>query len=151
MNDLLLFALNGGGWSLSHILEKYSIDKFGPYQFLLIKFMIGGIIVTPLFIYCYYNNKVPKLYKDNILKEAIILGIIATLITLLAISCLFILLSKYGPAFVIPISQSISLLLTTLLSVIILGEKVTIDMLMGVFFIIVGICFIYRNKSKIYK
>ena len=149
MSDLLLFFLNGGGWSLSHILEKYSIDKFGPFQFLLIKFMIGGIIVIPLFIY--YNNKLSKLYKENFLREAIVLGTIATLITLASISALFNLLDKYGPAFVIPISQSISLLLTTFLSVLILGEKVTIDMLMGVFFIIVGICFIYRNKTNIYK
>ena len=149
MSDLLLFFLNGGGWTLNHIFEKYSIDKFGSFQFLLIKFMIGGIIVTPLFIY--YNNKFTKLYKENFLREAIVLGTIATLITLASISALFNLLDKYGPAFVIPISQSISLLLTTFLSVLILGEKVTIDMLTGVFFIIVGICFIYRNKSKIYK
>ena len=27
MNDLLLFALNGGGWALKPILEKYQLIK----------------------------------------------------------------------------------------------------------------------------
>ena len=147
MNDLLLFLLNGGGLSFNHIFEKYSVDKIGPYYFLLIKFIIGGIIATLLFVY-YCNKKQPEFYKKKFLREAIILGTIATLITLVTISSLFNLLAKYGPAFVIPISQSISILLTTFLSVIILGEKVTMNMIIGVIFIILGICLIYRVKSN---
>ena len=27
MNDLFIFALNGGGWALKPILEKISVDK----------------------------------------------------------------------------------------------------------------------------
>ena len=153
MSDLLLFFLNGCGWSLTHILEKFSIDKIGPYYFLLIKFTIGGIIMTPFLVYLIYKNKIPDLYnkKSEFLKEAIMLGILASIITIVTIGALFNLLSRYGPAFVIPISQSISLLLTTLLSVIILGEKVTKEMLLGVLFIILGIFFIYKDKSKLYN
>ena len=152
MNDLLLYFLNGVGWSLSHIIEKFSIDKMGPFYFLLVKFTIGGIIMTPILVYFIYKNKIPEIYNNNkikFLKELLLLGTIATFITIISIGALFNLLSRYGPAFVIPISQSISLLLTTLLSVIILGEKITKEMLLGVLFIILGIFFIYKDKSKL--
>ena len=154
MNDLLLYFLNGAGWSLSHIIEKFSIDKMGPFYFLLVKFSIGGIIMTPILVYFIYKNKIPEFYNNNkikFLKEILVLGIIATLITLVSISSLYNLFAKYGPAFVIPISQSISLLLTTLLSVIILGEKITKEMVLGVLFIIIGIFLIYKDKSKLYN
>ena len=39
MNDLLIFALNGGGWALKPILEKISVDKLGHYYFSFFHFL----------------------------------------------------------------------------------------------------------------
>ena len=49
MNDILIFALNGGGWALKPILEKISVDKLGHYYFSFLRYCIRkGIAIIPL-------------------------------------------------------------------------------------------------------
>jgi len=77
MNDILIFALNGGGWALKPILEKISVDKLGHYYFSFLRYFISGIIAIPFLIHHYYFNGFPKVYKNDaklFFKDVVIWG-----------------------------------------------------------------------------
>ena len=59
----------------------------------------------------------------------------------------YYLLEKYGPAFVTPIAESVLLIFNAIFSVCLLGEKMTIDMLVGLGFILLGIFFIFHQPN----
>ena len=152
MYDLLLFALNGGGWALKPILEKISVDKIGHYYFTFFRYFISGVIAIPFIIQHYYFNGFPKLYKNNgklFFKDVVVWGTIVSIVAIAAIMANYYLLEKYGPAFVTPIAESVLLIFNAIFSVCLLGEKMTSDMLVGLGFIILGIFFIYRKHLNI--
>jgi uncharacterized membrane protein len=153
MNDLFIFALNGGGWALKPILEKISVDKLGHYYFSFLRYVISGIIAIPFLIHHYYFNGFPKVYKNNsklFFKDVVIWGTIVSVIAIAAIMANYYLLEKYDSSFVTPIAEGILLIFNALFSVWILGEKFTTDMGIGISFIIMGILFIYRKKLKLF-
>ena len=152
MYDLLLFALNGGGWALKPILEKISVDKIGHYYFTFFRYFISGVIAIPFIIQHYYFNGFPKLYKNNgklFFKDVVVWGTIVSIVAIAAIMANYYLLEKYGPAFVTPIAESVLLIFNAIFSVCLLGEKMTSDMLIGLGFILLGIFFIYRKHLNI--
>ena len=152
MYDLLLFALNGGGWALKPILEKISVDKIGHYYFTFFRYFISGVIAIPFIIQHYYFNGFPKLYKNNgklFFKDVVVWGTIVSIVAIAAIMANYYLLEKYGPAFVTPIAESVLLIFNAIFSVCLLGEKMTSDMLVGLGFILLGIFFIYRKHLNI--
>jgi len=152
MYDLLLFALNGGGWALKPILEKISVDKIGHYYFTFFRYFISGVIAIPFILQHYYFNGFPKLYKNNgklFFKDVVVWGTIVSIVAIAAIMANYYLLEKYGPAFVTPIAESVLLIFNAIFSVCLLGEKMTIDMLVGLGFILLGIFFIYRKHLNI--
>ena len=158
MNDLLLFALNGGGWALKPILEKISVDKIGHYYFSFFRYFISGIIAIPFLIQHYYFNGFPKIYKNNsklFVKDVVIWGTIVSIVAIAAIMANYYLLEKYDSSFVTPIAEATLLIFNAIFSVVLLGEKVTTDMIVGLVFIILGICFIYKKhfyiKTKNFK
>ena len=63
MNDLFIFALNGGGWALKPILEKISVDKLGHYYFSFLRYLISGIIAIPFLLHHYYLMAFQKYIK----------------------------------------------------------------------------------------
>lgn len=153
MNDLLLFALNGGGWALKPILEKISVDKLGHYYFSFLRYFISGIIAIPFLIQHYYFNGFPKVYKNDaklFFKDVVIWGTIVSIVAIAAIMANYYLLEKYDSAFVTPIAESILLIFNAVFSVWILGEEFTSDMGIGLGCIVLGIFFIYREKLKLF-
>ena len=153
MNDLLIFAINGGGWALKPILEKISVDKLGHYYFSFLRYLISGIIAIPFLIHHYYYNGFPKVYKNDsklFFKDVVIWGTIVSVVAIAAIMANYYLLEKYDSSFVTPIAESVLLIFNAIFSVWILGEKFTTDMGIGLGFIILGIVFIYRQKLKIF-
>ena len=152
MNDLLLFALNGGGWALKPILEKISVDKIGHYYFSFFRYFISGIIAIPFLIQHYYFNGFPKIYKNNsklFVKDVVIWGTIVSIVAIAAIMANYYLLEKYDSSFVTPIAEATLLIFNAIFSVVLLGEKVTTDMIVGLVFIILGICFNYKKHFYI--
>jgi uncharacterized membrane protein len=153
MKDFLLFALNGGGWALKPILEKGAVDKLGHYYFTFLRYLISGIIAIPFLIQHYYFNGFPKKYKKNsklFFKDVVVWGGIVSVIAMLAIMANYYLLEKYDASFVTPIAESALLIFNAIFSVVLLGEKVTTDMMTGVGLIIAGIMFIYRKQMKLF-
>jgi len=152
MSDILLFALNGGGWALKPILEKISVDKIGHYYFSFIRYLISGIIAIPFLIQHYYAHGFPKAYKNNgklFAKDAIIWGTVVSVIAIAAIMANYYLLEKYNSSFVTPIAEGVLLIFNAVFSVAILGEKITRNSIFGLIAIITGIVLIYCDNLKI--
>tara|TARA_B100001540_G_C15518809_1_gene511514 strand:- start:60 stop:527 length:468 start_codon:yes stop_codon:yes gene_type:complete len=152
MNDLLYFILNGGGWALKPILEKMSVDKIGFFYFSFFRYLVSGIIAIPFILYYYNKNGLPKSYKNKPLlftKDVFIWGAIVSVIAIAAIMANYYLLEKYNASYVTPIAEGILLIFSTLFSVLFLGEKVTRQMILGIFFIITGVFFIYCKQMNI--
>ena len=79
------------------------------------------------------------------------MGLAVCVVAMTAALVNYKLLERYNASFVTPIVEAVILIMNAGLSVWLLGETVTIDMIIGIFFIIVGIVFIYREKMKIFK
>jgi len=151
MSDLLLFAINGGGWALKPILEKISIDKIGPYYFSFLRYLISGIIAIPFLIHHYKYNGFPISYKNNanlFIKDVVIWGTIVSVVAISAVMANYYLLERYGSSIVTPIAEAVLLIFNAIFSVWILGEDFTPDMGIGLGFIILGILFIYKKKLQ---
>jgi len=153
MIDLFAFMLNGGGWALKPILEKGAVDKLGHYYFSFLRYFISGIIAIPFLIQHYYYNGFPKKYKKNgklFFKDVVIWGTLVSVIAIAAIMANYYLLEKYDASFVTPIAESVLLIFNAIFSVVLLGEKITTDMMTGIGLIIAGIMFIYRKQMKLF-
>ncbi len=151
MNDIFLFALNGGGWALKPILEKISVDKIGHYYFSFFRYFISGIIAIPFLIQHYYFNGFPKVYKNNgklFFKDVVIWGTIVSIVAIAAIMANYYLLEKYNSSMVTPIAEGVLLIFNAIFSVIILGEKITRNSIFGLISIIIGICLIYSDTLQ---
>ena len=131
MIDIILFLINGGAWAIKPVLEKLSVDSIGYYDFVFIRYFFCGLIALFVLGLNYFNGK--KLELLNIPHVN------------------YNLLQKYDSSFVTPIVEAIILIMNAVLSVIILGERVTTDMIIGIFFILTGIVFIYREKIKLFS
>ena len=152
MNDILLFALNGGGWAFKPILEKISVDKIGHYYFSFFRYLISGIIAIPFLIQHYYFNGFPKVYKNNgklFFKDVVIWGTIVSVVAIAAIMANYYLLEKYNSSFVTPIAEGVLLIFNVIFSVLFLGEKITQNSIFGIIAIVFGVYLIYSDNLKI--
>ena len=76
-------------------------------------------------------------------------GAIVSVIAIIAIMANYYLLEKYDASYVTPIAEGILLIFSTIFSVMFLGEKVTRQMVLGIFLIITGVFFIYCKQMNI--
>lgn len=146
LNDIILFAINGGGWALKPILEKISVDKMGYFYFTFIRYFVSGIIALPFMYYQYHTHGVPKKYNNNtqaFVQDIVVWGSIVSAIAIAAIMANYYLLEKYNSSFVTPIAEGVLLIFNFIFSVWLLNEKVTKDMIIGVLFIVTGVFMIY--------
>ena len=153
MSDILYFILNGGGWALKPILEKMSVDKIGFFYFSFFRYLVSGIIAIPFIYYQYQKHGLPKGYKNKPIlftKDVLFWGAIVSIIAIAAIMANYYLLEKYDASFVTPIAESVLLIFNAIFSVVLLGEKITMDMMTGIGLIIAGIMFIYRKQMKLF-
>ena len=151
MNDLLLFAINGGGWAFKPILEKISVDKLGHYYFTFIRYLISGIIAIPFLIQHYYYNGFPKKYKNNgklFFNDVVVWGTVVSVVAIAAIMANYYLLEKYNSSFVTPIAEGVLLIFNAIFSVAFLGEKITVNAIFGLILIISGVALIYSDQFK---
>ena len=151
LSDLFLFVINGGGWALKPILEKVSVDRIGFYYFTFLRYVVCGVIALPFLIHCYFYKGCPKYYKNNVnyfLKDAASWSFVISIVAIASIMSNYYLLEKYGPALVTPVAEATLLIFNSIFSIIILGEEVTRDMIIGLVLILIGIYFIYRKYFK---
>ena len=152
MSDILYFILNGGGWALKPILEKMSVDKIGFFYFSFFRYLVSGIIAIPFIYYQYQKHGLPKGYKNKPIlftQDVMFWGAIVSIIAIAAIMANYYLLEKYDASYVTPIAEGILLIFSTIFSVMFLGEKVTRQMVLGIFLIITGVFFIYCKQMNI--
>ena len=152
MSDILYFILNGGGWALKPILEKMSVDKIGFFYFSFFRYLVSGIIAIPFIYYQYQKYGLPKGYKNKPIlftQDVMFWGAIVSIIAIAAIMANYYLLEKYDASYVTPIAEGILLIFSTIFSVMFLGEKVTRQMVLGIFLIITGVFFIYCKQMNI--
>ena len=81
------------------------------------------------------------------IKDVVVWGTIVSVVAIAAIMANYYLLEKYDSSFVTPIAEATLLIFNAIFSVLILGEKITSDMIIGLGFILVGICFIYKENK----
>ena len=153
MLDILLFLINGGGWAIKPILEKISVDSIGYFDFVFIRYLFCGLIALFVLLLSYYQGRRLKLLKNSklTLPQTIGAGMLVCVVAMTAALANYYLLQKYDSSFVTPIVEAVILILNAILSVVLLGETVTTDMIIGIFFILTGITFIYREKMIIFK
>ena len=151
MIDIILFLINGGAWAIKPVLEKLSVDSIGYYDFVFIRYFFCGLIALFVLGLNYFNGKKLELLNSSKLTipQTIGTGMLVCIVAMIAALANYNLLQKYDSSFVTPIVEAIILIMNAVLSVIILGERVTTDMIIGIFFILTGIVFIYREKIKL--
>ena len=146
LNDIILFAINGGGWALKPILEKISVDKMGYFYLHLFAFLLVELLPC---LSCIINIILMEFQNIIIILKhslrIVVWGSIVSAIAIAAIMANYYLLEKYNSSFVTPIAEGVLLIFNFIFSVWILNEKITKDMIIGVLFIVTGVFMVYCN------
>lgn len=153
MLDIVLFLINGGAWALKPILEKVSVDSIGYFDFVFIRYLFCGLIALFVLVLNYLSGRRINVLANSKLtfNQVVGMGLVVCVVAMTAALVNYKLLERYNASFVTPIVEAVILVMNAGLSVWLLGETVTVDMMIGICFIIVGIVFIYREKIKIFK
>jgi len=139
--DILMILVNGLGWGIKPITEKTAVAKIGHQNFSYIRYIVTAVIALPLLIYN-INKKggIKKIISKNpnFYFDAAYHGTIVSVIALAAICANYYLLSKYPVSVIAPIVEGMLLAFNVIFGAIILGEKITWNIIAGVCLIITG-------------
>ena len=143
--DILAVAVNSVGWGVKPILEKISVDKVGHTNFGYIRYIITGLIALPLLVVNIYKNGMGKAYKSNpnYFQDCIKWGFIVSVVGLVSIMANYYLLSKYDVSYIAPLVEGALLVMNALFGIIILKEKITWQIIVGIITITLGTCILY--------
>ena len=134
-----MILVNGLGWGIKPITEKTAVAKIGHQNFSYIRYIVTAIIAIPLLIYN-INKKggIKKIISKNpnFYFDAAYHGIIVSVIALAAICANYYLLSKYPVSVIAPVVEGLLLAFNVIFSAILLGEKITWNIIAGVCLII---------------
>ena len=139
--DIFMILVNGVGWGIKPITEKTAVAKIGHQNFSYIRYIVTAIIAIPLLI-LNINKKggMKKIISKNpnFYYDAAYHGFIVSTIALTAICANYYLLSKYPVSVIAPVVEGMLLAFNVIFSAILLGEKVTWNIVAGVILIIAG-------------
>ena len=131
---ILLLFLTAILWGTTPVLEKIGLTKTDP----LTGVAIRSISVTiALIMYLAFTGKIRQLFQVD-RKTLIIFSVTGIISGLFGMVTYFMALKKGATSQVVPIAATYPLI-TAILSVLILGEGVTLLRLVGTIFIILGI------------
>jgi len=134
---ILLLILTAVLWGTTPVLEKIGLGRVDPITGVTIR----SIAVTlALLLYVTLAGKLKQVFTADI-KTIAIFSVTGIMAGLLGMITYFIALKKGATSQIVPIAATYPLV-TAILSVLILGEHVTLIRLLGTVFIIVGIWFV---------
>jgi len=139
--DILMILVNGLGWGIKPITEKKAVVKIGHQNFSYIRYIVTAMIATPLLIYNLQSNGgIKKLLSKNpnFYYDAAYHGFIVSIIALTSICANYYLLSKYPVSVIAPVVEGMLLAFNVGFGAILLGEKITWNIIAGVGLIISG-------------
>lgn len=140
IKGMLIALLAAVTFSLYSVLSKKRIPKYGGYIFNFFSFLLGDIIL--LIILLFFN--IPVLQGIS-MKNILVLIYMGVFITGLGYIFYLYAIEKTSAAissFVFFIKPA----LAPILSVILLGEKISINVILGIMFIILGTIFAFGDK-----
>ena len=134
---ILLLIVTAVLWGTTPVLEKIGLGKVDPITGVTIR----SIAVTlALLAYVTLTGKLKQVFTAD-MKTIAIFSVTGIMAGLLGMVTYFIALKKGATSQIVPIAATYPLV-TAILSVLILGEHVTLMRLLGTIFIIVGIWFV---------
>ncbi len=134
----LLMILATFFWSGAFIAGKLSTPYIPPFTLTFLRFVIATFL---LFLFIKFKEK--KLYKPT--KEDIPIFLFTGIIGMFGYHILFFYSLKYTTAINSSIIGSTNPIITTLLGIIILGDKLSLRKILGIFISIFGIIFTITN------
>jgi drug/metabolite transporter (DMT)-like permease len=146
--DILMILVNGLGWGIKPITEKKAVTKIGHQNFSYIRYIVTALIATPLLIYNLQTKggfkalikKNPNFYYD-----AAYHGFVVSVVALASICANYYLLSKYPVSMIAPIVEGMLLVFNVGFGALLLGEKITWNIIAGVSLIITGVFVCYMK------
>ena len=142
MLPLLQTFINSFSMGIRPVFEKFAISEINRIQFSYIRYIFSGIIsIIFLIIYqnFFYKEKKESLFNFNYFKKYSFWGIVISFIAITEILANYYLIQKYEVYKVTAIVASLSIIFNTLLSVLLLKEKLNIIRGIGILIIIIGI------------
>ena len=134
---ILLLIVTAVLWGTTPVLEKIGLGKTDPITGVTIR----SIAVTlALLAYVTLTGKLKQVFTAD-MKTIAIFSITGIMAGLLGMITYFVALKKGATSQIVPIAATYPLV-TAILSVLILGEHVTLMRLLGTIFIIIGIWFV---------
>ena len=144
LSAIIPLLVNSLGWSIKPVLEKMAVQKIGIIDFLFIRYIFTGFLsLGGLVFYIYWQNKTISNYISfNYSISAIKWGLIVSSVAIVALLAHYYLLKNFKVHYVVGMVESSIVLFSTLLSSLILKEKLSANKCWGILLISLGIYFI---------
>ena len=141
---IIPLLVNSLGWSIKPVLEKMAVQNIGIVDFLFIRYIFTGLLsLCGLIIYIYWQNKTLHNYISfSYSISAIKWGVIVSTVAIFSLLAHYYLLKNFKVHYVVGMVESSIVLFSTLLSSLILKEKLSANKCWGILLISLGIYFI---------
>ena len=144
LSAIIPLLVNFLGWSIKPVLEKMAVQKIGIIDFLFIRYIFTGFLsLCGLVFYIYWQNKTIMSYLSfNYSISAVKWGLLVSIVAIIALLAHYYLLKNFKVHYVVGMVESSIVLFSTLLSSLILKEKLSANKCWGIVLIALGIYFI---------
>ena len=147
MNNLTILIILSFISSLFIIIDNYILDYISPMQYVLIKYCMGTLVALSAYIFILQEEEKKTLFKYKFIW---LISAITAIIGFIKFQKYLALLKIIGPSKTKTLYSSLIIIITFILSICILKNKIfTYKLLLGYLCIICGIYIVYNTDSTI--
>lgn len=133
-NIILLLIFTAVLWGITPIMEKKGLQNTSPLVGLVFRnFTVSFILIMAIL----FMNKTKEVFATS-LRDIVLFGLSGVIAGLLAMLTYFSALKLGATSQIVPIAATYPLI-TAIISILVLGEQLTLIRILGTIFIIIGI------------
>ena len=137
-------------WTVNPFLKKFSSEKIGFNEFLLLSAVVYFVFILIFYIYdCRINHKKVNFNNiSNLNRKDLTIAILVNISWVIGVLLFLKLINSSEISYLIPQVQCIIIALTFIIGYLVFNESFSIHKALGIFFIILGILFINMKKNN---
>ena len=139
---LLLFLVFS--WTLTPFCKKKAIGKLNNEEYFVVNFILTALLAFLFWMYLLHSKKTDLDVFTKMSRNEIIWAVCAAFLSIISALCLIGLIKNYEVSHIMPQLNPCVIILTTIMGVLVFGEKFTIFKGLGIILIISGLIIISR-------
>jgi len=141
---ILLFLVFS--WTLTPFCKKKAIGKLNNEEYFVVNFILTALLAFIFWMYLLHSKKTDLNIFTKMSLNEIVWAIGAAFLSIVSALCLIVLIKNYEVSHIMPQLNPCVIILTTLMGVLLFGEKFSILKGIGIMLIILGLVIISKTN-----